>query len=299
MNMPIILLCGQAGVGKDTVGKILKEKFGFKLAAQADPIKKLGKKHFGFNEETLWGPSDKRNEIHASFAEPAQLKKLTTGATGYGTLQDPAYALAADIQALAGIPTVRPGSFGEANWDDAVIQRVRAFYKQLVAFVEKNGGLSARIVLQLLGTEVGRATDTLIWTKATFEHANDMLDTGAPGVTVTDGRFRSEVLTGKRRGAKVILIKGQGIATVGAEQHASETEILTVPEHMFDAVIENNKEAGLQALEAGIEALFSVLFPTMALRSYEAVTDVTLGQTEEENVEKKEWFYYVERSDMP
>lgn len=296
MTMPIILLCGQAGVGKDTVGRILAEKFGFKAIAQADPIKKLAQKHFGFTDETLWGPSDKRNEIHTAFAEGVTHLSLRIAAgleEETSLVNDVAINLAIEIQKLANMDTQY------ANF--AVLTRVRAFYKQLVEFTEKNNGLSARIVLQLLGTEVGRETSKTIWTNAAFTLAQELIWEGAPGVVITDGRFRSEVLTSKGSfgGSKTVLIKGTTIATNGAQQHASETEILTVPEHFFDAIIENNKDAGVEKLAEGVEALFQFLFPVVTLKSYETVTDVELGATEEQNVEKKEFFYYAERSDIP
>jgi hypothetical protein len=62
VRVPIIMLSGQAGSGKDTVAHFLVKNHGAVSIAQADPMKRLAMKLFGFSEETLWGPSERRND---------------------------------------------------------------------------------------------------------------------------------------------------------------------------------------------------------------------------------------------
>jgi len=277
MNLPIIMLAGQMGVGKDTIARILKDKFKFKLCAQADPIKKLGKRFFAFTEDELWGPSENRNKIvplaglewradqeytQGGNIAPAQsLRAIAPNSlSGYGTILPAAEALAVSIVEL--------GKGGPGIGLNQATMTCQRFYASLKAFAEEKGGLNARIVLQLLGTEVGRALDKMIWTRATLDKANDMLDTGAPGVVVTDGRFRSEVLAARRAGAKVVLIRAPGVAARGHGGHPSETEILTIQPQFFDLIIENNKEAGEAVLAEYIDDAFYHLFPEATFKSY-------------------------------
>jgi hypothetical protein len=58
----IIGLCGQAGVGKDTVADFLVKNNNFVKVAFADPLKRICRDVFDFSNEQLWGPSAKRNE---------------------------------------------------------------------------------------------------------------------------------------------------------------------------------------------------------------------------------------------
>lgn len=61
----ILGISGQAGVGKDTFADELVRSCGFVKIALADPMKRFCAQVFGFSAETLWGPSEKRNEEHA------------------------------------------------------------------------------------------------------------------------------------------------------------------------------------------------------------------------------------------
>lgn len=244
--MPIILLVGPAGVGKDTVGVALTKVAGFKRIAQADPIKRIARDVFGFTDEQLWGPSSARNAIDSSWVQTDKMK-LVTGDVAMSAIAGAIYGLAN-----------RGRSLDAVDLNPALLDSVVKFQETLKDFIEKNGGLNARIVLQLLGTEVGRAFDKLIWTRATLNEARRQLDAGAPGVVITDGRFLSEVLEAKRVGAQVWKIVGS--STLTGATHASETELAGIPDHMFDVILSNNKEYGIAALEDAVQSLFKVHF---------------------------------------
>jgi hypothetical protein len=259
--MPIIMLFGDAGVGKDTVGRLIKARYGFQTMAQADPIKKLAKKYFLFTDEELWGPSEARNKVvpfqdwekrlfDVEDTDIFESVKFSYPTQGANTM----YEAIAELAPAA------------AKRD--VYDRLVDFFKALAAFATENGGLNARIVLQLLGTEVGRALDMRIWTRAAFAAADDALYAAAPGVVITDGRFRSEAMAAKKAGAKLVLIRGSGVAPKGAAGHASEAELQTIPDHWYDLIIENDKELGVELLDMYIPEVFNQLFPAAVLKPY-------------------------------
>ncbi len=65
--MNIIGICGRAGAGKDTAADVLVAKFGFVKIGLADPMKRACAEWFQWDYETLWGPSEKRNELDERF----------------------------------------------------------------------------------------------------------------------------------------------------------------------------------------------------------------------------------------
>src|SRR4051812_10494441 len=66
-RVPIVILAGGAGSGKDTVGEHLHARYGAVVIAQADPLKRFVRDVFGFSEQQLWGPSQLRNEPDPAF----------------------------------------------------------------------------------------------------------------------------------------------------------------------------------------------------------------------------------------
>jgi hypothetical protein len=271
MTLPIVLLVGNAGAGKDTIGQVLKKKFGFETTAQADPIKFLAKEFFGFTERELWGSSEFRNKLVSRedliWRSEVEFTKNGNGLCA-GSMREicPPHQVPPNTpsSALALAERLKPN--GGVPVDPVLV--CKRFYATLAEFATTNGGLTARVVLQLLGTEVGRAMDQMIWTRTTLEKANKLLDQGKPGVVITDGRFLSEILAAKRAGAKAVLVKSDGVAPVGVAAHSSETELKTVPDHLFDLIVHNDKEAGLEVLEDGIDEAFRTLFPVSTFKTY-------------------------------
>src|SRR5271165_733166 len=62
MATPIIMLCGNAGAGKDTVGQMIADRHNGICLAQADLMKRMAQTMFGFSNNQLWGPSEERNK---------------------------------------------------------------------------------------------------------------------------------------------------------------------------------------------------------------------------------------------
>lgn len=225
-KLPVILLCGNAGVGKDTVGQMIADQFGFKKFSQADTIKEISRDAFGFTEQQLWGPSEFRNALDFEYA-PGQPKYKRMFIDG-------------EDQGDDGV-TITLNAF--VKWTganrDGLVTLVDIFMKALKTFADSKGGLTPRIVLQLLGTEVGRAYSRNIWVDGALRTAERYLLTDAPGVVVADGRFRNEIIGFRRWGGYVVKIDGN--TSLPGEVHASEAEIASIPEHFYDAILYNDK----------------------------------------------------------
>jgi hypothetical protein len=81
-------------------------------------------------------------------------------------------------------------------------------------------GKSSREILQLLGTEVGRAIHPEVWIRSAFLHAEKA---GYERVVITDVRFPNEAEAVRARGGKVIKVVRPSLVTT--DQHASEAGV--------------------------------------------------------------------------
>ena len=82
--MNLIGIAGRAGAGKDTVADILVKQAGYVKVALADPMKRACAEWFEWSAETLWGPSEKRNEPHDRLGGLTARKALQTLGTEWG-----------------------------------------------------------------------------------------------------------------------------------------------------------------------------------------------------------------------
>ena len=254
MRYPIILLCGQAGVGKSTAADLLAVTRDFRVIGQADAIKELVRNPFELDQNALYGPSEARNAYlpHLNSGEfKDKLDKaavafnqgvVCTGSSFIGQL----WALRDTMAAMAAGKAV------------IKLNRLLSAFFRGCADQAATYRLNTRYILQQLGTEVGRAHDELIWTRATMAAALQAIEAGAPGVVVADGRFRSEVLMAAKYGATIIRIDGE--TTLAGSQHVSEAELATIPKHFFDAVVVNRKEQGLEAFQWLLNDCFNFIF---------------------------------------
>lgn len=228
MRLPIVMLSGPAGSGKDTVAGFLRKHAGAHIIAQADPMKELARDLFGFSHEQLWGPSERRAE---KVPIVLQLGRLVTVAPRW-----------LESIGLAG----NPFAFSRLReWAFGIVQP---------------GACSARHVLQTLGTEWGRAIDSDLWVNLALRRARELLVGGAPLVVVTDGRFRNELLAVRATGGATVRLVTQGAGLTGeVSQHSSETEQASIPDSWFDAVLLNDKAQGLAALDKKVASLLGSL----------------------------------------
>lgn len=211
--MNIIGISGQAGSGKDTAADMLLAKEGFIKLSLADPIKRFAKELWDFSDDQLWGPSEFRNK------------------------PDERYPIGDDF-------------------------------------------LTARKVLQHLGTEGGRAIDYDVWIRYAIKIATTLLTTkkewcysplyglrtyfknGMPhilnfpeqvrAVVISDCRFKNEVKFIKEAGGKLIRVIRPGAGLKGDfGKHQSEIEMESIPDDVFDLVIQNT--GTLEDLQSNID----------------------------------------------
>lgn len=117
---------------------------------------------------------------------------------------------------------------------------------------------TVRMVLQYVGTEGTRRIDDLVWVKQALREAATTPE--VPYVVITDCRFRSEADAIWAAGGEVWRIRRpttdrQG---TGIKGHPSETEMDTIPDTLFQQVI--NNDTTLATLQSqGIAALHQAL----------------------------------------
>lgn len=259
----IIILAGQAGSGKDTVGNHIALTYGAATLGQADPMKRFAKSVFGFSDEQLWGPSEMRNAPDIRFYDVASIDWV-----------DRNYSEVAEEWV------------GEVLWNLDIYQQFEALEK-LDHWIESiyeriiNGeGLSPRYVLQTLGTEWGRVFSNCMWIDYAIRTSEALLfgpntyrrDLGVmfasksrPLSVITDGRFRNEIAGAKKAGGVAIRIHrptsnlSAAAENGGIKGHLSERELNDIPDSEFDAVIENVET--LQNLYLMTDLVLSRFYP--------------------------------------
>jgi hypothetical protein len=227
---PIILLCGAKGSGKDTAGAVLKD-LGATVIAFADPMKQFVLGAFGgtFTREVLWGPSELRSMVWSS-----------PGVSWY--------ELSEDIS--------RTARHYARVWDlqDTFVRAVSTWAAAFIrphCSVENHANLTARWVLQTFGTEMGRAFDKNLWAHLGLEKAFKALESGAPAVVITDGRFRNEILAVAKVGGVPVKIQRPIVASM--DPHPSEVELQGIPSQWFDHIVKN--DSTLEVFKKEIEIL--------------------------------------------
>lgn len=261
-DFSVIGLLGPAGSGKDLVADWFVSK-GFVKVAFADPMKRFVAKAFSISPERLWGPSELRNELFE-----------VNEAWWYEVI----------------------GHFGDAAQE--IVQGVLEHDIRITGYLKLHDWLSnlrqtypkeisARFILQTLGTEWGRAVDPLMWAKYTHKIIDKLsrgglvryrqvryglyvLDDGpdkrAAGVIIPDHRFRNEVELTHKMGGHVIrlnrLAKNKDL-TVGIVGHQSEAEHKELPDNLFHAVYD---------LPEGVDRVHALLETTFEDRPWEWAT---------------------------
>lgn len=216
--MVILGVCGQAGSGKDTVADMLVKEFGFVKLSFADPLKRICREVFAFSDRQLWGASEFRNAPDPRYRRERQVTKRISKREG-----------------------------GKLWFEDVTV-------------TELDEGLTPREALQKLGTEWGRECYPPIWVELGIRNALSIINsqgnvtydasTGLvqnsyrkkiAGVVIPDVRFRNEVDSILQAGGRSVRVKRPGAGLQGsASAHASEQEMLGIPDGCFSHVIDNS-----------------------------------------------------------
>lgn len=234
MSTPVILgLLGPAGSGKDLVADWLQLNKNFVKVSFADPMKRFVSNVFSIDHDILWGPSENRN---AMFEVDDAWWFNAIGRMGNGSQE-----IVNDV--------LEEGS------------RVQGFLKlhDWVSWLRKTypTHISARVILQTMGTEWGRAVDDLLWIRYAHKVAKRLIEwkqvytpqhgpmpseieRSYGGVVIPDHRFRNEVEQTKAAGGMVFRLRRmaleQKLGIVGIEGHRSEQEQRDLPDELFNVV---------------------------------------------------------------
>jgi hypothetical protein len=245
---PVVLICGNAGAGKDVVANELARVTNGYALALATPIKDFAEKVFGFSRGRLFGPSAARNEPDPRFDIKGEVG-LMTWADVYEAMDTWANDFAQDHLTHLSPERFSAAALAMAAWFGNLM------HEHGLTLKKSEGGcgmiihdlnapvLTPRRVLQTFGTEFGRAVETGLWTDIALKRCADILMVHDLAI-ISDGRFRSEILAVKAAGGKVIKVIDPA-ATSTINDHASETELDTVPTSWFDVILVNDKAGGL------------------------------------------------------
>lgn len=254
MSFEIFGFMGRSQSGKDLCGDYVARHYKFSRLALADVLKRFAGTVFPFDKEThLWGPSRYRNEKVQVNWTLANLK-----------LRDNIVEWVDQL----------PLTFTEkASYKSVLFD----WFNHCETFsVEDGGYISARVVLQLLGTEYGRAFKDSLWVDYVFDYIVPRLKAGAgryhahhgicgagiegKGVVLTDLRFVNELEAVKKRGGTVIRLirlaqegEKSGADKSGLVKHQSEEELQSIPLDSFDVVL--RMEEGVDLVEERLKKM--------------------------------------------
>lgn len=250
--MKIIAVAGRMGTGKDTVAEILASE-GYKRVALADALKQITHHVFGFDRDTLFGPSNQRNKL-VHFTDEQWCDIFFRGGDFTERL----------------CTIMMSGSNTRKNISNFDGIKVRAEFHKCLKWCRQadlEGRFSARLALQLLGTEFGRALRDDVWI-VNLEYAIHEIDFGyaydpltgidlddlalknAPvGVVITDCRFPNEAEAVRQWGGKVFWIDASTRLVIPPSTHASEPDREAF-EGLLTGDIDNNGD--LAALEVEV-----------------------------------------------
>lgn len=246
-HVPIVIVSGKAGSGKDTVGTFIKECWSGVCVAQADPMKRFTSHVFGFSEEVLWGPSENRNVM---VQETVTDKESIRGRFDCYMDENMDHELFSLV-----VPLRQNVSASErlTEW----------FYGIYQNSLCNDIPVSPRFVLQTLGTEWGRHVSPDMWSKYAIETCRKLVcggyaynhvrglgtSTGSWGFNfgvITDGRFRNEALNVRMVGGVALRVdrpdqeaNAEAVSAAGVKGHVSE-RLDAIPDHFYNQVVKND-----------------------------------------------------------
>lgn len=212
-NMVVAL--GRKSSGKSTLGADL-EGLGWESRSFAAPLKALAGRWFYIPSAVLNGPSSAREAtLNDALGAPVDWRRVWQRATAPDELDY--------IQALF---RCAPHAMG------LVLDGLRNQFRRLAATPD----LTVRQVLQVVGTDWGRALDTDVWVRAAMDEAA----ASQALVVFTDGRFRNEALAGRHRGALVVYLDPGDRVPCPAVRHPSEPTLADIGADAVDVVVDTS-----------------------------------------------------------
>ena len=269
MEFFVLGFMGESGSGKDFCSQWVIDNKDFCKVSFADPIKRFCKQVFGFSDEQLWGePESRAVEIIPGNPD-------ATPSTSFPNDQYWDYARR-DLEHFVHdwVNTLSLTVEEKADYIPVVDSWFEECRKR--AFENKEGIISARVALQLLGTEYGRHFKDTIWLDTLYEKTADWIKQGFDynrvdgvvdyraeykGIIVNDHRFINELKGSQAMGGyviKLIRLANEGKANeaeeAGIKGHASEAEQRTISEGDYDLVL--RMEDGPEHVYARLKKMF-------------------------------------------
>lgn len=207
----IIGFLGSSGSGKNAAATFVRQTLpGCVELSFAEPLKEFGREVFDFSSETLYGSSKKRNELFKDFETPERWAVARSACLRFAPSWSAKVLLTFDDSPLA-----RTLSEKVTDW----------FFSLREESLGK--GLTARRMLQTLGTECGRAVSQDVWVNYGIYRAEEYLrEPECSAALITDVRFENEGRLLRAKGAEVWFMDRPVQSLEGAAaQHQSETEI--------------------------------------------------------------------------
>lgn len=233
MSLPIVLVAGRKGSGKDTMCQMMAQQVPSSATiALADPMKRFVAQLFDLPEEALWGASWLRERPYPCSTQPL----------GWGEAEECATAFFRGELKL---------HFPERAFKDWYQGELERYERAPMAYC-------ARMPLQTFGTELVRNNlGKNVWVDKALATADLLLAGGhdygqAAGLTrsdagfrdavfISDGRFGSEVLRTRQHGGLVLKVERPDLGAV-QDGHSSETELDRIPRSWFNAIVTNGKD---------------------------------------------------------
>lgn len=243
----LLTINGEADNGKDYVADWCAREFDLVKIALADPMKRFAQQLFGIPLKNLWGPSGNRNEV---------LDAVPLWNTAFMRLPMMHQFTAAVVPESLGLDIRLKAFSGLQTW----FTNLRKQYPN---------ELSARVLLQTLGTEWGRDTSPTLWSDYLFNVQLPLLAQGYPyapelgvrknvepgppkkGIVIPDQRFANELDASEARGGysirvrRLSRVKDDG-SNIGLQGHRSEQEQKGIPDSRFSHVF--NFPEGLETV---------------------------------------------------
>ena len=232
--MKIIGLIGVMGSGKDTVAEQLRIQYDFVVISLADSLKRLCASVYLLPNECLFGASHLRNYIH-----PA-----VSNAQYWSDCQERIHKEKQTIQKMF------PAYLGFTAYRQLLLMTQLFQEKEK----ERPGSLTARYILQRIGTEWGRHIKDSVWLDqvktivgkiqnedGTYSREEGFIPAAVKcgGIVIPDCRFENECRMVKELEGTVVWVDASKRVKPTGDTHASEPTIEKF-KNMIDIAVDNN-----------------------------------------------------------
>jgi hypothetical protein len=262
-KLPIIGISGKSGSGKDTVANYIVENYNGVVVSLADPMKRFCCNVFGFTDEELWGTQAQKNALVDLSSKKQEIKK------GFATEVNPDNNNGFLVQVMQSnyAPLIL------YDWFDSTYIKIQ------------NTPVSPRELLQSFGTEFGRKLNTSPWTQYAMRTMRQILSenrsydrstglgmeksTNYAYIVIPDCRFKDELIYLKEWGrAATIKLTRPDIKEIenGIKNHASETEMDSIPDSLFDIKMTN--DGTLDDLKRNTKTAMNIMYPDITLTKW-------------------------------